>query len=32
MNPMEIEFETLLHDLKQELETVLDDMEAEIVL
>ena len=32
MNPMEIEFETLLHDLKQKLEPVLEDMEAEIVL
>lgn len=32
MNPMEIELETLLHDLKQKLETVLEDIEAEIVL
>lgn len=32
MNPMEIEFEALLHDLKQKLETVLEDIEAEIVL
>ena len=32
MNPMEIELENLLHDLKQKLETVLEDIEAEIVL
>lgn len=32
MNPMEIEFEALFHNLKQKLETVLEDIEAEIVL
>jgi len=32
MNPMETELETLLHDLKQKLETVLSDVQAEIVL